>query len=175
MRRIILTFAASAALALSLGGLAVAEPATPALAVTTGNLTTDSVFPASVIDHGQGYLSTLSESDSSTYFVIRDGSSKWYEIEDTAGTGGECLTLTGSVSAGFYVDEEFCNFRSAELWTFPSGLGNGLGHYQIQNQYGTTLYGHDACMWSDGDGTDVAVKECVSSQPAAQLWLYSFE
>jgi hypothetical protein len=123
-----------------------------------------------LLDHGQGYLVTMAVYEESMYYPIHDGSSKWWELQDTAG-GNQCLDLTGSGSGGvYYVNTEVCNFRSAELWWFPSGLGNNAGS-EIINQYGTKLFAHDACLFNNESSQDVQVRKCSSqSGDNYQLW-----
>jgi hypothetical protein len=106
-----------------------------------------------------------------TVFVNTGQSGKWTEIEDTS--NGYCLDLTGSASAGYYVNEESCNGRSAELWWVVDGVQGETT--QIISQYGTTLLGHDACMWateisSPLDIPNLYVADCASNQPPLQLW-----
>jgi hypothetical protein len=183
MRRTIMTFATIVSLALSLTGLALAgqvgtaaaATARPAAAAaTTYDITSQypsgiPTFPWSLLGHGAGNLVSVSEVDS-TAFEITGRTGKWLELEDAG--SGDCLDIVGSVSAGFHVNEENCNGRSAELWWLPSGIGTT----QIQNQYGTKLLNHDACLWNAEADTpsaaDVTVVKCVASQPEPQIWIF---
>ena len=183
-----MTFGATAGLALAAFGAPAAaglvSPAAAATAVTShpavaavaaANTSAplisqlETIESDEVLDHGTGTLSTMSIYDNS-WFDVRGATGKWIELSDHAGSG--CLDLTGSVSAGFHVSEESCNGRSAELWWLPSGY---FAQTQIQNQYGTKLYGHDACMWNAGSSAaDVEVRECVggTNPPAAEYWSF---
>jgi hypothetical protein len=113
-----------------------------------------------VLGHGAGHDVTMNAIDATKFFELTSSGSKWVQFQDIGSS--ECLDLVGSVSAGFKVNEESCNGRSAELWWLVS---NG----QIQNQYGTSLLNHDACMWN-GNVADVLVQKCVASQPNNQIW-----
>jgi hypothetical protein len=73
----------------------------------------------------------------------------------------------------YHVDTEYCNFRSAELWTFPSGLTSPKSGGQIQNQYGTKLLRHDACLVDTKSGTNPRIIKCNSKQPPDQLGKYA--
>ena len=192
MRRIIRIFSATGVLALAAVGLpAAAGTIAPASAATTGPAIAAAARPAAtndsaplisqietfagdeILDHGTGKDSTMSILDNS-WFDATGATGKWIELSDHAGSG--CLDLVGSVSAGFKVNEEACNGRSAELWWLPSGYNKQT---QIQNQYGTTLYGHDACLWNDSTSSpdgDVEVRECVagSAPPAAEYWVFNW-
>ena len=184
--------AATAGLALAALGLPAAAGAmSPAAAANAAPAITSAVRPAAaatntsapiisqietfagdeILDHGTGKDSTMSILDNS-WFDVTGKTGKWIELSDHAGSG--CLDLVGSVSAGFKVNEESCNGRSAELWWLPSGY---FAQTQIQNQYGTTLYGHDACLWNDSTSSpdgDVEVRKCVagSAPPAAEYWQF---
>jgi hypothetical protein len=179
MRRIITTFATSAGLALSVAGLASTGQFTPAAAATArpaaADVTTYSIASSTtglgqwfLYGHGVGNLVSVSELAAST-FEITGRTGKWLEFQDTG--NGDCLDLVGSVSAGFHVNEENCNGRSAELWWIVSAIANPT---QIQNQYGTKLLNHDACMWNAETNkpaaADITVVDCKASQPPAQVW-----
>lgn len=141
--------------------VALAIPAAPALAASPSYIQSliDNNY---LLDHGQGHPVSISATESvSQYYPIQDLNSKWYEIQDTAG-GNQCLNLYGSGSGGvYYVNTEPCNFRSAELWWFPSGVNN-TSDAEIINQYGTKLLAHDACLFNNDSGQDPKVEKCVS-------------
>jgi hypothetical protein len=180
MRRTIMKFAASASLVLSVAGLASAGQFTPAAATTLArpaatDVTTYSIASSTsepiqwfLYGHGVGKLVSVSRLAAST-FEITGRTGKWLEFKDTG--NGDCLDLVGSVSRGFHVNEENCNDRSAELWWLVSGIANPT---QIQNQYGTKLLKHDACMWNaeanKPAAADITVVKCKASQPPAQVW-----
>lgn len=127
-----------------------------------------------LLDQGQGHYVAMEQYEGSHYYPIQDGSSKWWEIQDTAG-GNQCLDLTGSGSGGvYYVTTELCNFRSAELWWFPSGIHLHNSGGQIINQYGTKLLSHDACLFNNESGIDPKIEKCSSTQYSYQLWLTGF-
>jgi hypothetical protein len=155
---------------------ALAIPATAALAGSIQTSTIMSFFDATpLLDHGQGHAVTMGSSFSqSTYYPIEDANSKWYEIQDTAG-GNQCLDLYGSGSGGvYYVNTEACNFRSAELWWFPAGLGNN-SDAEIINQYGTKLLSHDACLFNNASGQDPKVEDCQANPKYNyQYWTTNF-
>jgi hypothetical protein len=175
-----MTFAASAGLALSVAGLASAGQVTSAAAATVGRPAPSDATIYSIASstsepvqwflyaHGVGNLVSVSRLASST-FEITGRTGKWLEFQDT--NNGDCLDLVGSVSRGFHVNEENCNGRSAELWWLVSGITKPT---QIQNQYGTKLLKHDACMWNAESNkpaaADITVVKCQASQPAAQIW-----
>jgi len=177
MRRTIMAVAASAGLALSAAGLALAGPVSAAAAATTTAArpaTADTTCVSNIQnpnsgeylnDQGQGNLVTMSYYYSSCYVALEDGSSKWYELKDAAG-GNQCLDLVGLSGGGYGVNTETCNFRSAELWW--------LTNEEIINQYGTKLLDHDGCLWDSTSGIAPTVQDCVASQPLNQLWTYSF-
>jgi hypothetical protein len=163
--------AATASLAVAASPAARSGPA----AINTSFISSyyDSNF---LLDHGQGYLLTMAQFEYSTYYPIQDGSSKWWEIQDTHTPGNQCLDLTGNGSGGvYYVNTEVCNDRSAELWWFPSGITNTNQAYEIINQYGTKLLSHDACLFNNESGTDPKVEKCSSqSGDSYQLWQTNF-
>jgi hypothetical protein len=178
MRRRIFALAATAGLVLAaFAGPVMAEQASPAAAATEQaviqNATVLCVIPAvycysNYIDgNGVGKRVTLNSIDATT-FENTGQSGKWTEIKDTS--NGYCLDLTGSASAGYYVNEESCNGRSAELWWVVDGVQGDAT--QIISQYGTTLLGHDACMWENADtATQLDVVDCVSKNPPTnQIW-----
>jgi hypothetical protein len=176
MKRIIMTFTAIASLALSVAGLALTGPGAPGAAAATATacnghdysifstVPTGGVFFDDIYAHGKGHLVTLSLTGSSNFEPV-GCTGKWAELKDTA--NGDCLDLVGSTPT-FNVNEENCNSRSAELWWIVSGIAKST---QIQNQYGTKLLKHDACMWN-ASTADLKVRKCVASQPAAQIWTF---
>jgi hypothetical protein len=198
MKRIIMTFGASAALALAFfAGPAAAQAAPTHSATSVRSAPAGAVSPAAaafscsnysyllgnsgrMIDHGQGNLVTMSPFgiEFSTYVAVSDGTQDghtYYEIEDCANGGGQCLDIVGLSGGGYGVNTENCNDRSAELWWLPSGLTPMTGDgWQIINQYGTKLLDHDACLWDSTTGIAPTVQDCVASQPSQQLWLYGF-
>jgi hypothetical protein len=167
MRRILPILAVTAGLALAaFAPAAAAQTATvprPDIPVydyeIQSNLTND--FD---LGHGVGKLVTLNELDPTVFNEVgRTG--KWLEFQDVG--SGDCLDLVGSVKAGFHVNEERCNDRSAELWWLVSG---NVNETQIHNQYGTKLLHHDACMWTESNSDKLMVRACKSHQPNQQLW-----
>jgi hypothetical protein len=150
---------------------ALAMPAAPALAAQVSAI--QSVYDAGyLLDHGQGHAVTISVTYSqSNYYPIEQGNSKWYEIQDTNGSN-QCLDLYGSGSGGvYYVNTEFCNFRSAELWWFPSGFADS----EIINQYGTKLLAHYACLFNNDSGQDPKVEACQANPTKNyQYWNTNF-
>jgi hypothetical protein len=172
MRRTITIFLTSAGLALSVAGLAPAglvtsaAAATAAPAVTTYTIQSTYGDGYNLLGHNVGQLVTVNLFDA-TNFEITGRTGKWLELKDTG--SGDCLDLVGSVSAGFHVNEENCNGRSAELWWLPSGIGTT----QIQNQYGTNLLNHDACMWNaESSSANVAVRDCQTGSHPQQVWSF---
>jgi len=144
------------------------RPAAIAASVSLGSINS-SYLGQSILDRGQGNPSIMTDTYGGSGFVaIQDGSSKWYEIQDSAG-GNQCLNLD-KVGASYLVDTEYCNFRSAELWWFYSGVG--IPNTQIINQYGTTLLSHYACLWNTGSGRNPHVANCGHGDE--QLWYFLY-
>jgi hypothetical protein len=181
MRRHVFALAATAGLTLAaLAGPVIAGQVSPAAAVTVraeiGNTTLQcnvlmQCWYAYIQGNGVGKRATLNAS-SGTTFKNTGQSGKWTEIEDTS--NHYCLNLTGSAKAGYTVNEENCNGRSAELWWVASGIQGEIT--QIISQYGTKLLGHDACMWeTSGSVNQLIVVDCRSKkpQPSNQLWIWN--
>jgi hypothetical protein len=178
MRRLISALAATGALALAaIVGPVLAGQVSPAAAATV-HAQIQGVFANcpllcyhyELFGEGVGNQVSLVNEDGST-FKNTGQSGKWTEIKDTS--DGYCLNLVGSASAGYSVNEESCNDRSAELWWVVKGLKGKAT--QIISQYGTKRMRHDACMWQTEITNPVStpnleVVACKSKQPAQQLW-----
>ncbi len=181
MRRNIFALAATGALTLAaFAAPVVAGQDSAAVAATVqANIDSDICYEAvmgvclitwSLEGHGVGSDVTLTYLGDDI-FQNTGQNGKWTEVEDLS-NGDYCLDLVGSVSAGFRVNEESCNGRSAELWWIVSGVQGA--ETQMINQYGTTLLGHDACLWdAEGSANNVEVVDCVASQPPQQLWSWA--
>jgi hypothetical protein len=175
MRRHIFALTATVGLALAaFAGPVVAGQVSPAAAATVRAEIVNTTFNCDIVTmrcwlayiqgNGVGKRATMNAS-SGTTFKNTGQRGKWIEIKDTGDR--YCLNLAGSAKAGYYVNEESCNDRSAELWWVVDGKDT-----EIISQYGTKLLRHDACMWeTSGDVNKLAVVKCVSKKPPSnQIW-----
>jgi hypothetical protein len=161
MRRIILALAAAAGLAFSVvAGPVLAGPVTSASAASSFRIESGwdggYIWVYAHLDPASVEPSGLTQGSYS--FVLTGQNGKYYEILTI---DNNCLELYKSGST-YYVREDYCNGNSSELWWWDGNL--------IINDHGTSLLGHNACLWNN-DGYNVngpiwelvIVQKCASS------------
>jgi hypothetical protein len=107
-------------------------------------------------------------------FRFTGANGKYEEIQDA--NSGLCLEFVSSGST-LYVREATCQGLARQLWWLVEE--GSTDYYQVINDYGTTLLGHDACMWNSAalttdSGADITVVPCVSDQPGRQQWAFAY-
>jgi len=166
MRRIILTLAATAGLALSVFAAPVlAGSATPAQA--SGSFTLYSGWDGAYsYDYGPG--SIITGWDTGTPYVTTGASGKYVEI---LAIDNYCLQLYGPDGGVYYVYENYCNDSASQLWWFDDVHGNGV--YQVINKSLSSKLGKNACLWNADETSvngiiyeDIRVQACTSSNRA---------